>query len=135
VTLSLRRTFAAIFAALALACAVNGERVKAEPPTTDSLRRPRAEQSIDTRQTPALALHRAGLLALDPPRRPGSPSRIGLGDAPPHHGVFAARMDGRRAAAVSIRLTLTLALTRRLAAARDGTLSARSTGVPPPLHA
>jgi hypothetical protein len=136
---SLRSSFAAIFA-LALACVGVGVRGAPEPPAPPaaSLRETHRDRSIDTRQTPALVLLRAGTLVLDgPPRRAGAMPRIAPGDGGAHadDAWLAARTALRRAAGERTRRILTLALARQLAAARDGTLSSRSTGVPPPSRA
>ena len=131
-THTLRALFAALAAALAVACAGAGNAVRdADAP---SLRRVRSvEKAQAATPAPARLLLRAGRRLLDgPPRRTGAPPRMASPADPPNDGWFSARSVLQRAAGARTRRLLTLALARRLAAARDGTLSARSTGVPPP---
>jgi hypothetical protein len=130
-THTLRALFAALAAALAIACAGAGNAAREAGPA--SLRRVESvEKAQADTPAPARLLLRAGGRLLDgPPRRAGTPPRM-ASSSDPQNGWFAARSILQRAAGARTRRMLTLALARRLAAARDGTLSARSTGVPPP---
>jgi hypothetical protein len=133
-THTLRALFAALAAALAIACAGAGAGTAAREAGVPSLRR---VQSVEKAQAaapaPARLLVRAASRLLDgPPRRTGTPPRMASPADPPDDAWFSARSVLQRAAGARTRRMLTLALARRLAAARDGTLSARSTGVPPP---
>lgn len=138
---SFRSTFAALLAALALACAGFGEGARNErnagAPHAPGWRSARgAESAFRVEQAPSLVFLRGGTLVLDgPPRRTGPLPRIAPGTDPSHESSFAAQGAHRRASGARIRRILTLALARHLAAARDGTLSSRSTGVPPPVTA
>jgi len=132
----LRSTLAALLAALALACAGFGVRGGAEDAAESRrpvLRAEHAGQGMGAKQTPAPVFQRGGTLVLDgPPRRTGPLPRLTPAKDPSQGGSFAARTVVREATGTRIRRILTLALARHLAAARDGTLSSRSTGLPPP---
>lgn len=139
--LSLRSAFSLILAALAFACAgaiergEGGENAgRAEAP---ALHHPRRAPAQDAEQAHVPAYFRGGTLVLDGPiRRVGTPPpRAANGSTPSHFRSFAAWTARRRAAGARIRGILALTLARRLAAARDGTLSSRSNGVPPPVPA
>lgn len=140
-TLTIRSLFAALAAALALACAGvagnGGADAHREHPTGWSA--PRQSAQPAAKATPALArmLVRGGVLVLDPPgRRSGAPPRMAAaGTDPSHDHSFSVQAVIRRISGARTRGILNLALARQLAAARDGTLSARSTGVPPPAQA
>jgi hypothetical protein len=133
---SFRSAFAALLAALALACAGlgSGERNGAAPHAPGWRPAAGAENAYRAEPAPALVFLRGGALVLDgPQRRAGALPRITPGTS--HESSFAAAGAHRRASGARIRRILTLALGRHLAAARDGTLSSRSTGVPPPVTA
>lgn len=135
--LLLRPTFAALLAALAFACAGLGARAAAEAGGAPGplLRRGGAETVVlDAQRTLALAFLRGGRPVLAGPSNragtlPGIARDAGASDPFPFPRPHAAR---RLHAGARIRLVLRPPFARRLAAARDGTLSARSTGVPPP---
>jgi hypothetical protein len=137
---SLRSTFIALLAALAFVGAGVGDGARgtrdaggAHPP---GWRQGGVGASILAEQAPTLAFLRGGALTLGgAPRHAGDLPRFGPGTDPSHHSSFAAHTAHRRSAGARIRRILTLALARHLAAARDGTLSSRSTGVPPPFPA
>jgi hypothetical protein len=131
-----RSTFIALCAALAFICAGWGDGARgahggqAHPP---GWRQHRAAQPLLGERAPTLTFLRGGALVLTAaPRHTGAPPRLGAGTDPSHRSSFAAHLTHRRSAGTRTRRILTLALARHLAAARDGTLSSRSTGVPPP---
>ncbi|HST59794.1 MAG TPA: hypothetical protein VLK84_13915 [Longimicrobium sp.] len=131
---SLRSTFAALLAALALACVGLGVRDGADAGhrRTSVLRQ--GGLALDVQRTlelgflhggrPALAGRVVRLGAL-PLVEPGNQ----LSGPPPLAAVLAGH---RLAAGAHIHPALRPPFARCLSAARDGTLSARSTGVPPP---
>lgn len=131
---SLRSTFATLLAALAIACAGLGARGVA---LADGPREPVLRQgygtNADVQRTLELAFLRGGAPSLAARTlRPGAMPRVVPGT---HASVIplAATYGARGSFAGPLLLpTLNPPFARRLAAARDGTLSARSNGVPPP---
>ncbi|HEX2208951.1 MAG TPA: hypothetical protein VHG93_14835 [Longimicrobium sp.] len=135
---ALRSLFAVLAAALAFAGAHAGHgsgeaRGAGLRPADPRLER-RAEKALAALPQAARLLLRGGDgRGLDGPRRAsGAPPRLSAGTDPSRRTHFAARTLMRRASGARTRRTLTLRLARRMAAARDGTLSSRSNGVPPP---
>ncbi|HEX6037386.1 hypothetical protein [Longimicrobium sp.] len=132
---TLRTTFAALLAALALACVGLGDRADAAPASGGRSFQPQAQSGVATgRQALALAFLQGGAPVLAPPgMRAGVVPRVAPGagapDTPARGIAHAARLA---TADARTRCTLLPTFARRLAAARDGTVSARSTGVPPP---
>lgn len=131
-----------ILAALALACAERigrgGGDAESGRTHATAIRHGGGARPEHAEPAPLLAYLRGGSLVLDAPaRRMGGvpPSRVAPGTDPSHFHSSAARHAARRTAGTRTRRILTLALARRLAAARDGTLSSRSNGVPPPVFA
>jgi hypothetical protein len=134
---TLRSTFAALLAALALACAGLGARgsdaAGTERAHAPVLRHGRGI-AVDVQRTLELVFLRGGGPVLaGRASRPGALPRVAPGSQQsgilPFVTIHGAR--GSSAGAL-IHPTLRPPFARRLAAARDGTLSARSTGVPPP---
>ncbi|HEX5870725.1 MAG TPA: hypothetical protein VFY65_09935 [Longimicrobium sp.] len=137
---TLRTLFAVLASALAFACAGVGDGAGAARDvghgTAREQRQHQAEKAAHPLPLAARALLRGGGLLLDgPSRRTGAPPRMAAGTDPSHQASFAARAVHRRAVGANTRRILSLALARRLAAARDGTLSSHSNGVPPPVFA
>jgi hypothetical protein len=136
--LSLRSTFAALLAALALACAGlgaggGGDGAHRHAPIVQQ----GGSLALDVQRTLELRfLHGGRPVLAGRAQRPGGIPRVEPGSQPSGIPFFAA---GRAAHAPATRAHVHLPLrppfARRLAAAHDGTLSARSTGVPPPAHA
>ena len=134
---TLRSTFAALLAALALACAGSGARggdaAEAGRAHAPVLRHGRGI-AVDVQRTLELAFLRGGRPVLvGGAHRPGALPRIAPGSQP--FGIvpfFAGHGTRGSVTGPLIHPTLRPPFARRLAAARDGTLSARSTGVPPP---
>lgn len=134
---TLRSTFAALLAALALACAGLGARgsdaADAGRAHAPVLRHGRGI-ALDVQRTLELVFLRGGGPVLaGHGKRPGALPRVAPGSQPP--GIlpcFAIHAARGLPAGALIHPTLRPPFARRLAAARDGTLSARSTGVPPP---
>lgn len=138
---TLRSLSAALAAALALACAGSGSGGEGAAGTRDTgpgLRKERAAATVETVHSTAVAVRlTGGRPALERiPRRAGAPPRLLAGghipglatsDAAPLPRVIPLRLHAGRA--------LRPAFARDLADARDGTLSAHSAGVPPPLPA
>ncbi len=133
---SLRSTFAALLAALALACAGlgvrGGEGADAGHRHASVLRQ--GGIALDVQRTLELGFLHGGRPALaGRAHRAGTLPRVVPGSQPSGIPSFAAEYAPRDfAAGAHIHPTLRPPFARRLAAARDGTLSARSTGVPPP---
>jgi hypothetical protein len=139
-TLPLRSTLAVLLAALAFACAGLGERGN-------------GRQSLDG--PPASALHAAREAAADRVEavRPRTPARRGVpgmerselrpdsvpwivpGAESTHPPLLPAPGAARRPSAAIPSRALRPEFARHLAAARDGTLSSRATGLPPPVPA
>ena len=139
-THTLRALFAVLASALAFACADAGSGAgharDVGPGTAREQRQPQAEKAAYSLPSAARVLLRGGGLLLDgPSRRSGAPPRMAAGTDPSHQASFAARVVLRQAIAAHTRRILSLTLARHLAAARDGTLSSRSNGVPPPVFA
>jgi len=136
---SLRSPFAVLLAALALACAGLGARggdgtgaARAHGPM---LRQPAGiAAAVDMRSAMALAfLHGGGPALAGHASRPGTPSRVLPGALTSGFAPFSVLHASRAlVAGAYVHPPLRPPFARRLAAARDGTLSARSTGVPPP---
>ena len=135
---TLRSTFAALLAALALACAGLGDRVARSdaPSPTDARSFQNATRTggVTAREALALAFLQGGSPVVGAPgMRTGALPRVAPGadgSGPLCRGIaHAARMAAEDA---RIRCTQLPTFARRLAAARDGTLSARTNGVPPP---
>ena len=137
-THSLRSTFAALLAALALACAGLGVRAADADAGAGrhapALRQNHGESLLSlAEQAPAPPFLRGGALVMEGlARRPGALPRVVPGTDPSHETSSAVWSVHRQGTGAHARRILTLALARHLAAARDGTLSSRSTGVPPP---
>jgi hypothetical protein len=136
---SFRPTFAVLLAALALACAGLGAHGGADADTgrtpAPMLRRTGAATArLDAQRTLALAFLRGGTPALGGlSNRPGTLPRVAPGSPSAHTPSFHALHAVHRYAGGACILSISRPpFARRLAAARDGTLSARSTGVPPP---
>jgi hypothetical protein len=123
---SLRTAFAALLAALALACAGFGARDGADAGRQAAVLR-QGRLALDVQRTLELGFLHGGrpvLAGAQPLVEPeGQPSGI-----PP----FVDAAGRESTAGAHVYPTLRPPFARRLAAARDGTLSARSTGVPPP---
>ena len=131
--LALRSLLAVLAAALAFACADAGSGAGAEPRGASLGRQREVERGHEAPSSPARLLLRGGGLVLDGPhRRSGAPPRLSAGTDPSHDTHFAALSLVRQAAGTRARGILSLALRRHLGAARDGTLSSHSNGVPPP---
>jgi hypothetical protein len=136
--LSLRSTFAALLAALAFACAGLGDRGPAGEASggrrAPSLQRQTRGGLQDARETLALPFLRGGSPGVaGASHRTGALPRVGPGTHPSDPSLEGTAHAARRAAAgARIRTTRRPSFARQLAAARDGTLSARSNGVPPP---
>jgi hypothetical protein len=133
---TLRSTFAALLAALALACV--GDRVRGggtnAPAEQPSVLRYSAGTGLDVQRTLELAFLRAsGPVLVGWGQRTDAVPRVVPGTQPSGIPTFASVHAARGlSAGPPIHPTLRPPFARRLAAARDGTLSARSTGVPPP---
>lgn len=136
---TLRAVFAVLASALAFACAGVGggaEHARHAGHATARERQHQAEKAAHPLPSAARVLLRGGGLLLDgPSRRPGAPPRVAAGTDPSRQGSFAARAVHQQAVGAHTRRILSLTLARRLAAARDGTLSSLSNGVPPPISA
>lgn len=139
---SLRSTFAVLLAALAFASVGLGARGAAE---TWTGRTPApllrgtgtAQAGLDAQRTLALAFLRTGTPVLGAAAgRPGTLPRVVSATTAPEPLAFHAAHPARGVAAgTQVPPLLRPPFARRLAAARDGTLSARSNGVPPPARA
>lgn len=133
---TLRSTFAALLAALALACVGDGVRgggTNAAREQGSVLRNARGT-ALDVQRALELAFLRGGgPVLVGRGQRMGALPRVAPGAQPSGTPTFAAVHVARGSyAGALIHPTLRPPFARRLAAARDGTLSARSTGVPPP---
>jgi hypothetical protein len=134
---TLRSTFSALLAALALACAGLGapgsDAAGAGRVHAPVLRHGRGIAMDVQRTLELIFLRGGGPVLAGHGKRPGALPRVAPGSQPP--GIlptFAVHGARRFAAVALIHPMLRPPFARRLAAARDGTLSARSTGVPPP---
>ncbi|HYR09354.1 MAG TPA: hypothetical protein VEQ60_16335 [Longimicrobium sp.] len=132
---TLRSTFAALLAALALACVGGGARGGGtDARELASVLRHAPGTALDVQRALELAFVRGGgSVLVGRGQRMGALPRVAPGTQPSGIPTFAAVHAARGSyAGALIHPTLRPPFARRLAAARDGTLSARSTGVPPP---
>lgn len=129
-----RSTFAALLAALAFACVGLGDRIGADRLHGPTLQRPTGTRIVTGGEALALAFLQGGTPVLaGVHHRTGALPRVAPGTHPTDPSPADAAQASRMAAAgVRIRPALRPPFARDLAAARDGTLSARSNGVPPP---
>ncbi|WP_420124989.1 hypothetical protein [Longimicrobium sp.] len=135
---TLRTLFAALACALALACVGSGAGAARDAGLRAAMeqRQHRTEKAAHPMPAAAWVLLRGGGLLLDRPSRgTGTPPRVAAGTDPSHDTSFAARSAVRRAIGARDCGMRSLGMARRLAAARDGTLSSYSNGVPPPASA
>lgn len=132
---TLRTLFAALACALAFACVGGGAGVTRDAGVRTGVeqRQHGADQAAHPMPATARVLLRgSGLLLERPPRGSGAPPRIAAGTDPSHDTSFAALCAVRRATGARDCGVRSLGMARKLAAARDGTLSSYSNGVPPP---
>jgi hypothetical protein len=136
---TLRPLFALLAAALAFACVGMGhgagDRRGVDLRASAGRYEHRTEKAAYPRPSAGRVLLRGTGVLLDASRRTGAPPRMVAGTDPSHEDSFAMRAVHRRATGAHARRILSLAMARRLAAARDGTLSSHSNGVPPPASA
>jgi hypothetical protein len=135
---TLRSLFAVLAAALAFAGAgagIGAGAARDEAHSAQERREHQVERVAYALPATARVLLRGGVPLLDGrARRTGAPPRI-AGTDPSDDDSFATRTVDRRSIAARARGILSLPLARRLAAARDGTVSSHSNGVPPPVSA
>jgi hypothetical protein len=142
---TLRSLFAVLAAALAFACAGAGSGAGSGAgeargvATRSGGHQPGPGVERAAHALPSLArilLRGGGPLVHGPSRRAGSPPpRLAPGTPPSDDLSVDARTAALLAAGARSGGVLPLALARRMAAFRDGTLSSRSNGVPPPVRA
>ncbi|HEX2080922.1 MAG TPA: hypothetical protein VHG08_24680 [Longimicrobium sp.] len=134
---TLRSLSAAFAAALALACAAvgnGGTAARDDGPGVRAAREPASVAAVD--RGLAAARLKGSRPALERiPRRSGTPPRAHPGSHLPTSSLSAAGPAPPGVLHPHASRALRPAFARHLAAARDGTLSALSAGVPPPLPA